>query len=227
MRKRALVTLMLLAALAPHGAAGASPAGPESNPVGSLRWLPANTNEQVPDGLRRLVVIYDRSLNEAGKPSDLLARGAFGLKITATGNLRMSDWSPRISPIDNGLSSLENLHASVVGDVRDGDCSNVGTASFSAAFSTTRTFLHSGTAPYQTQDGPGACEVIETSVATAGGFQTRVTTHVPGFWIDVQLPSGPVAPQVWYTAAFDTDGEFGPFYRTADSAGSSKTITAT
>lgn len=227
MTKRALlVPLLLLGILMPSSAAGASPAGPESNPVGTLRWLPANTNEgsEVPTGLRRLVVIYDRSLTQAGKPGDLLAQGAFALKVAATGNLRMADWSPRISPVDNGISTLENLHASITGDVRDGDCSTVESASFSSAFSTTRTFMHSGTVPYEAHNGPGACEVVEASTKVGGGFQTRVTTYVPGFWIDVELPSTG-SPTVWYTAAFDTEGQSGPFYRTADSVGSSKSIT--
>jgi hypothetical protein len=225
MNKRALlVPVLLLGILIPASPAIASPAGPESNPIGSLRWLPANTNEgtEVPEGLRRLVVIYDRSLTQAGKPAELLAQGGFGVKFTATGSLNMAGWSPRVSPVDNGTTSLEGLHATVRGDVRDGDCSKAGTAAFSAAFSTTRTFLHSGTTPYVAQDGPGACEIVDASNPSAGGFQTRVTTFVPGFWIDLQVPTNPGSPQVWYSAVFDTEGETGPYYQTADSVGFSK-----
>lgn len=229
MNKRALVIpLLLLGILMPATAAGASPAGPESNPIGSLRWLPANTNEgsEVPDGLHRLVVTYDRSLTQTGKPADLLAQGAFAVKFTATGSLQMAGWSPRVSPVDNGLTSLQGLHAGVRGDVRDGNCSKVDTPAFSAAFSTTRTFLHSGTTPYVANDGPGACEIVEASTPTFGGFQTRVTTFVPGFWIDLQVPTNLGSPQVWYSAIFDTDGETGPYYQTVDSAGSSKNTTS-
>jgi hypothetical protein len=226
--KKTAVALSVLAGLVPTQAASARPVGPESNPVGTIRWLPSNTNEgpSVPIGLRRMVVVYDRSLNVTGQPSDLLAQGAFGLKISSTSPLlRMEGWSPRVSPVDQGFTPFENIHASVQGDVRDGDCDKVGTQAFSSAFSTTRNFLHAGGAPYQAQNGPGACEVVESSIPASGGFQTRVTTYVPGFWVDVQLPSGPVTPQVWYEAAFDTDGEAGPFYRTADAAGASRSIT--
>lgn len=228
MRKIALVPLLLLAALVPTGPASAAPAGPETNPVGTIRWLPVNTNEgtQVPAGLRRLVVIYDRSLNDAGKPVDILANGAFGLKLGSPSPLlRMNGWSSRVTPLGWGLTPFENIYAGVAGDIRDGACSKAGTPQFSAAFSTTRNFLHAGPTPYQAQSGPGSCEVVDASAPAPGGFQTRVTTHVPGFWIDVQLPTGPGPSQVWYTAVYDTEGESGDFYETADSAGSSRSIT--
>jgi hypothetical protein len=233
MRKMAIpLVLVALAALTPVGTASAAPAGPETNPVGTLRWLPDNTNEKPAAGLNRLVVIYDRSLNSAGKPSALLAKGAFGLKIATTSpDLRMKGHSPAVGSIEDagGPAELDELFVAVEGDIRDGACSNVGTAGFSAAFTSTRTFLHQGSSPYTAQSGPGACEVVDSSTPANGGFQTRVTTHVPGFWIDVEWPvhdetGGQLLPEVWYEAIFDTGGESGDFYETSDTAGSSKSI---
>jgi hypothetical protein len=234
MKRIALVPFLMLAALVPTGAASAAPAGPETNPVGTIMWLPPNTNQgsQVPQGQNRLVVIYDRSLDLAGKPADLLANGAFGLKtVSNSPGLRMKNHSPHVDSIDDAggdqLDPLDEVFAGVQGDIRDGDCDEAGTSGFSAAFSTTRTFLHQGATPYQAQNGPGACEVVEASAGSPGAFQTRVTTYVPGFWIDFAGATGPGGgpAQVWYTAVYDTEGESGEFYETADSAGSSRTVT--
>lgn len=185
MRRMAiLLVLLALAALAPASTVAAAPAGPETNPVGTLRWLPDNTNEAPPAGLHRLVVIYDRSLNAAGKPAELLTKGAFGLKIaTTTPDLRMKGHSAGVGSIEDagGPAEIDEVFMGVEGDIRDGACSRVGTSGFSAAFTSTRTFVHQGTEPYEPQSGPGACEVVDSSVAVSGGFQTRVTTHVPGF----------------------------------------------
>jgi hypothetical protein len=227
MRKWAIsLVLVALASLTPVGTASAAPAGPETNPVGTLRWLPENTNERPAAGVHRLVVIYDRSLNSSGKPSTMLANGAFGLKIASLSpDLRMKGHSPAVGSIDDagGPAQLDEVFVGVEGDVRDGACSRAGTSGFSAAFTTTRTFVHPGSSPYTPQSGPGACEVVDSSTPTGGGFQTRVTTHVPGFWIDVQGP-GQVLTELWYEAVYDTDGESGDFYETSDDAGASKSV---
>ncbi len=238
MRKTMLLPLVLLASMIPLGTAEAAPAGPETNPLGTLSWLPPNSREgsQVPDGLVRLVVVYDRSLDAEEKPSDLLANGAFGLKIAANGaDLRMKGHSPSVGSIDDAGGSqfgpLDEVLLGVEGDVRDGACSKVGTPAFSAAFSTSKSFFHSGTTPYQPQKGPGACEVVDISTPGTGGFQTTVTTHVPGFWIDVELPEGQASSdgeafhhEIWYAAAYDTEGESGDFYETSDTAGQSRSV---
>jgi hypothetical protein len=238
MRKIAIpLVLLALATLAPAGTAAAAPAGPEANPVGTLRWLPDNTNETQPAGLHRLVVIYDRSLNAAGKPSTLLTKGAFGLKIASSSpDLEMKAHSPGVGSLgDEGAPpEIDEAFMGVHGDVRDGACSSVGTSGFSAAFTRTRTFVHPGSSPYQPQNGPGACEVVDSSTQVSGGFQTKVTTHVPGFWIDVDWPthedevgsggSAHLLADVWYTAVYDTAGEDGDFYETSDAAGASRSL---
>ena len=239
MKKTVLLPLLLIAALAPAGRAGAAPAGPETNPIGTLRWLPDNTNEssQVPSGLSRLVVIYDRSLNSAGKASDLLTNGAFGVKFSTTSpEIRMKGHSSGVEGTqDAGLPSpaLDEVFAGVHGDIRDGACSKAGTSSFAAAFTTTRVFFHAGGSPYQPQTGSGACEVVQSSTPVGSGFQTRVITYVPGFWIDVEWPEhsdpldvtgGQALADLWYTAVYDTEAESGDFYETADSAGISDSV---
>ena len=234
MKRIVLLPLVLLASLIPLGAADAAPAGPETNPVGTPNWKPFNTREEVPAGVERLVVVYDRSLNAQGSPTTLLTKGAFGLKLASnSAELRMVDHSPGVDSLDDAGGSpfdpLDEVFAAVEGDVRDGACSKVGTSSFSAAYSTSRSFLHAGSQPYQAQSGPGACEVVTSSVATGGGFQTTVTTFVPGFWIDVELPAGAslateMHHQIWYEAVYDTGGQSGEFYQTADAFGQSKTI---
>jgi len=231
------LVLLVLATLAPASTAAAAPAGPETNPVGTLMWLPDNTNETPVAGLHRLVVVYDRSLNAAGKPSALLTKGAFGLKIATTApELRMKGHSPGVGSVEDagGPAEIDELFLGVEGDVRDGACSSVGTAGFAEAFTSTRTFTYPGSSPYQPLNGPGACEVVDSSVQVTGGFQTRVTTHVPGFWIDVEWPThedelgsggpGHLLAEVWYTAVYDTAGESGDFYETADAAGASSSI---
>lgn len=235
MKRIVLLPLVLLASLIPLGAADAAPAGPETNPVGTPGWKPFNTREEVPAGVERFVVVYDRSLNAQGGLTALLTKGAFGLKLASnSAQLRMVDHSSGVDSLDDRGGSparpLDEVIAAVEGDVRDGACSKAGTASFSAAYSTSRSFLHPGSQPYQAQSGPGACEVVTSSVATNGGFRTTVTTFVPGFWIDVKLPAGAspttglVHNEIWYEAVYDTAGESGQFYQTADSFGQSKTI---
>jgi hypothetical protein len=232
-KKILLVPLALLGSLVPTGIANAAPAAPATNPVGTVRWLPENTNEssRVPNGLHRLVVVYDRSTNQAtGKPTSLLAKGAFGLKIASTSpDLRMKGHSPAVDPLEGSVPALNEALIGLQGDVRDGACSRAGTPSFSAAFSTTRTFFHPGSSPYAPQTAAGACEVVESSIAGSGGFETRVTTHVPGFWVDLDWPEndqtgGQLLPEVWYEAAYDTEGQQGDFPETADAAGSSKSV---
>ncbi|MGH2691128.1 MAG: hypothetical protein ACRDHM_01340 [Actinomycetota bacterium] len=235
MRKVAIpLVLVALAALAPANAASAAPAGPETNPLGTLTWLPNNTNQTPPAGLHRLVVIYDRSLNAAGKPSALLANGAFGVKITTTSpDLRMKAHSPRVGSVA-GTGGIDEILLAVEGDTRDGACSKAGTSGFSEAFSSTRLFVYPGSSPYQPQNGPGACEVVNSSTRVSGGFETRVTTHVPGFWIDVEWPTpddplgpgggGDLLTDVWYEAVYDTGGQSGEFYQTSDAAGTSRSI---
>jgi hypothetical protein len=239
MRKTVLIPLLVLAAMLPVGTAGAAPAGPETNPIGTLRWLPDNTNETsaVPSGLSRLVFIFDRSLNAQGKPANLLANGSFGVKILTTSpQITMKGHSDGVSATqDEGApAQIDEVLAGVHGDIRDGACSKAGTSSFAAAFTTTRTFFHSGTTPYQPQSGSGSCEVVESSTSNGSGFQTRVKTYVAGFWIDVLWPTQadvlstgdqahPLA-EVWYTAVYDTENESGDFYETSDASGISKSV---
>jgi len=237
MKRSMVLPLVLLASLTPLGTAEAAPAGPETNPLGTLSWLPPNSGDssEVPAGAERLVVVYDRSIDSQGRPATLLANGAFGLKIASnSAEIRMVGHSDGVGSIDDAggapFEPVDEVFSGVEGDVRDGSCSLVGTPSFSEAFSFTRSFLHAGSTPYEAQSGPGACEVVDSSTPASGGFQTVVTTHVPGFWIDISLPAGAANAveamhhEIWYAAVYDTEAESGDFYETADDFGQSKSV---
>ena len=225
MKRTGLLSLLLLAVLTIPGTSQARPAGPHTNPLGSLQWLPDYANENPPSGRHRLVVVYDWSLT-SGKPDALLAKGAFAMKLASLSpELRMTAHSSGVNSI--GAAPVDGAAMALEGDVRDGACSLAGTPGFSEAYSYTRTFNHSGSQPYVPRQGPGVCEVVESSTPQSGGFRTRVTTHVPGFWMDVSWPSrngGRLFPQIWYEAVYDTDGQAGSFLVTADETGGSGNV---
>lgn len=250
MRKLTISTIVLaLGALgAPTTAATTStPYGLEDNPLGTVHWLPTNANETAPEGASRLVIVYDHSIEEAtGEPIDLLAEGPFGVKFfTPVPDPRMVGHSSAVTSLDDlGLpGEVDAAFMGVAGDVRDGDCAAAGTGEFSAAYSTTRSFFHPGEVPYEPISGPGTCEVVDESAAVvdAGGnvtgYETTVTNHVPGFWIDVTwgthdvvVPvlgspgSGYLAGELWYGSFYDTDGEDGDWYAVGDATGQSTSI---
>jgi hypothetical protein len=234
-----------IALLAPPAAGG--PASPldDANPLGTISWLPTNANERPAANLFRLVVVYDRSRNPGtGQPADLLAKGPFGVKFTTTSpNVRMMGHSPRVTSLDDTtgqpqMGAVDQVFMGVAGDVRDGQCSKVGTAAFSAAYSTTRTFFWPGSTPYTPISAQGTCEVVDASTplmdgeGNITGYDTRVTNHVPGFWIDVQWPTlsvpqvstGRFLAEMWYGSYYDDDGENGAWYAVGDAIGTSTTI---
>ena len=250
-RTLALITAALGAALvaAPTSAAPTTPYGMESNPLGSTHWLPANANESAPAGVNRLVVVYDHSIDEAtGESIDLLATGPFGVKFfTASPDPRLAGHSSSVTSLDDmGLpGEVDTAFMGVAGDVRDGSCTKAGTEAFSAAYSTTRSFFHPGADAYEAISGPGTCEVVDDSQAVldeAGGvigYNTTVTNHVPGFWIDVTWPtrdvsvpqlgslaSGYFMGELWYGSFFDTGAEDGEWYAVGDTTGQSTSIGA-
>ena len=84
-----------------------------------------------------------------------------------------------------------------------------------------------------------ACEVVDSSTQVLDGsgkvvgFDTTVTNHVPGFWIDVEwltraipqgLGTGYLAAEVWYGTVYDNTGDPGPFPSGVDTSGASKSI---
>ncbi|HEV3474011.1 MAG TPA: hypothetical protein VG602_01420, partial [Actinomycetota bacterium] len=242
MRKLVLLSLLLslVAVLAP-ASVGAAPVGGETNPIGTLRWLPDNANEkgQVGANQFRLAVVYDYSLDAQGKPiAPLLAKGAFGVKFytTSAADLRMVEHSESVISLGDvagdPVDPVDQAFMGVAGDVRDSVCPQAGVQPASAAYSTTRTFFHAASNPYQPVTGPGTCEVVDSSTPAPGGFTTTVTTHVPGFWIDVTWPTrtvpaagtGRLMADVWYGAVYDTQGEQGDFYETADAEGDSRSV---
>lgn len=221
--------------------APSTPYGLETNPLGTVKWLPGNANETPAGGANRLIVVHDYSLNEAGQQVPLLAKGTFGVKFIPLGpDPRMVAHSPKITSLDDvtgrsEIGPVDQAFMGVAGDVRQSACSLAGTPAFSAAYTTTRTFFHPGTAPYVPVTAPGTCEVVDSSTAVTNqagettGFTTRVTNHVPGFWIDVTWASrsvpgagnGYLGPELYYGSAYDTGGENGAWYATADSTGQS------
>ena len=253
MRRLLLLPVFLLAAAMPASSVSAFPYTSETNPIGTLQWIPDNANERssVPSGQHRLVVTYDRSLNSSGGPTSLIGRGPFGVKFTTTSpDPLMMAHSAHVSSIhdaavENGApdplldaaASADQHFMGVTGDLRDGKCSLVGTEDFSQAFSTTRTFFHAGATAYKALATGGACEVVESSEPATqdgvSGFATTVTNHVPGFWIDIVWPQrtdplserdGYFLSELWYTAMYDDDGEDGEFYETRDGAGTSQSL---
>ncbi|MFN2545412.1 MAG: hypothetical protein ABR600_12720 [Actinomycetota bacterium] len=239
----ALVTALVAA---PNIAQG-SPQGSDTNPLGTLRWLPDNANEKagLASGVDRLVLVYDFSRDAAtGAAKPLIANGGFGLKVftPSLADFRMVGHSASVSTVkdltgQDQFDSLDQVFVGVSGDTRDGACSKLGTPAFSAAYSTTRTFFFSGTTPYQATNSAGACERVDGSIPTTGGFTTTVTTFAPGFWIDVNWPKrsvsapvigslydGRVEADVFYGALYDTGGESGEFPQTADANGTSTSV---
>jgi len=226
-----------------------SPYGREDNPLGTIRWLPRNANESPTATNRfRLVVVYDRSLNDAGQPVALKAKGAFGVKIfIPTVDARVMARSPQIQDVrdftgQGGIPpEVDQRAMAFAGDVRDGDCAKAGTPAFSAAYSTTRSFYHAGATPYQPISAAGTCEVVtrsEPATDSEGnvvGYETTVTNHVPGFWVDVEWPTRAIPglggagrwnAEVWYGAVYDSGGDPGPFPNGVDTSGSSKSLPA-
>jgi hypothetical protein len=244
MRKIRVSLMILPLVIGALGAAPseASPQGGDTNPLGTLRWLPNNANEKasVPAGQYRLTVVYDRSLDSTGKPVAMLGNGAFGLKVftPSVADFRMASHSSHVDSLEQTtgqpqIAPVDQAFVGVSGDTRDGACSKVGTPVFSAAYSTTRTFVFPGTTPYAAINGPGACEVVDSSTPVAGGFNTTVTTFAPGFWINVTWPDRTLPSSlggnkweadVFYGALYDSEGEDGDFYTTADSQGTSTDV---
>lgn len=230
MKRTGILTLLLLLGLVIPGTSQARPAGPYTNPLGTLQWLPDYASEKPRPDTHRLVVVYDWSMNQAGKPSGLLAKGAFAVKVATTSpELRMVDHSPGVQVL--GLPPVTNAVDQYVmaleGDVRDGSCALAGEPGFSEAYSYTRTFMHDGSQTYTPTQGPGICEELVSSIRQGNGFLTKVTTHVPGFWIDVAWPKrngGRVLPQVWYEALYDSQRDDGSNLLTVNAAGASSNV---
>jgi hypothetical protein len=252
MRKSALILIVLAATFTALPATGvASPAPGDTNPLGSLSWLPDNANEksQVASGRSRLIVVYDRSLNATGQPTNLLGKGTFGAKFFAASDVTMVGHSARVTDLKSvtgqpQADQLDQVFMGVAGDLRDGECSKLGQPTFSAAYSTTRSFLHPGSTAYTPISGVGTCERVDTSTPVTDGagnitgYQTTVTNFVPGFWIDVVWPDhnvtvpvinlalagGKQQAEIFYGAAFDTGGENAAWYTAADTTGTSVSV---
>ncbi|MBW3662883.1 MAG: hypothetical protein KY469_07265 [Actinobacteria bacterium] len=211
----------------------------ETDPVGSLNWLPPNANEEVPAfDEHRLIVTYDESL---GLDGELLAKGAFGLKFSTTAlmdvgtgdpfPLTMLRHSPHVSSLESGQGApdgADDYFMGVSGDVRDGDCANLAEGPDALSYAYSTTFTVSGDVAAED------CQVIEDQATDVDGniVSTTITEYVPGFWIDVRWgteinplgESGHHLAEVWYSAMFDTDGEDGEFYATSDDTGSSRSV---
>ena len=251
MRKLApLLVTLALALIALPAVGGAAPVdttpyGLEDNPLGTIRWLPPTANEKAPSGQFRLTVVYDFSINATGGQAPLLVKGPFGVKFfSPSPDVSMAGHSPSVSSLGNenpNLAPADPAFMGVAGDVRDGACSKAGTSAFSKAYTATRSFFHPGEAPYPAVSAPGKCEVVDASTAVTDGqgnltgYQTTVTTHVPGFWIDVTWPTrtfpaqpslgrGRVAAEVWYGSFFDTGGDTGEWYAVGDTTGQSTSV---
>ena len=254
MKKPALLFVALALTLTVMPASGSAspiaddtPYGREDNALGTLRWLPRNAIEKPAANQFRLVVVYDGSLNDAGQPIPMKAKGAFGVKIFTTSvlDLKMKGHSAKVSDLrqftgQSGIPpQVDESFAGLAGDVRDGACSKLSTpGAFSQAYSTSRQFFFPGTTPYQPISAPGTCETVDASVEVRDangnltGFNTTVTNHVPGFYVDFEWPTRPLPQlggsrflaEVWYGGAYDSSGDPGPFPNGVDASGASKSV---
>lgn len=239
-----LTAVVVLAAGLIPASATASPLSPagalDTNPLGSLSWAPANANNLPSDeGVYRLTIEYDHSIDGEGNATELLANGGFGVRLftTALTNtnreaypVKVADHSPHVSSIDDSYGApqeADEVFAGFSGDVRDGDCDKLGTEEFSAAFSTSATVTDSSP-DYE----PGPCQTVDATTDNGDGtFTHLVTTHRPGFWVDVQWSAeidglgsenpGRTLAEIWYGTLYDTDAEDGEWFETADSAANS------
>ncbi len=251
MRRAATIALVLaaFAAAVPAGASQLtdSPYGREDNALGTLRWLPKNAIEKPAANQFRLVVVYDYSLDADGKPTaPLKTKGTFGVKFftTSQADFAMKGHSAKVGDLNTLTgqtlpAQANETAAGVYGDVRDGACAKAGTPAFSAAYTTTRQFVHAGSTPYAPVSAQGICEKVDSSTAIVDadgnvtGFDTRVTNHVPGFYIDVTWPTrtvpvaggpGRLIPEVWYGTAYDANGDGTIFPNGVDNSSSSKSV---
>jgi hypothetical protein len=230
-------TVLSLFAMSAPIAGAAAPT--DTNPIGSLRYLPSGTNEQPAAGATRLVVVFSDGSIEAGTGAAvaLAANGPFGVRfsgvvVTATGPA-VPTMVGHSQPMDDVKSASSNMApdaingaiAGVAGDTRDGACSKVGTPSFLYAYSKTRT--ETTTQPY----APVPCERIDSAIpimsgTSITGWTTTITKFTPGFWIDLTgVPTATWTNAVLhYGAVYDTEGQSGEFYTTSDEAGSASLV---
>lgn len=197
---------------------------PETNPIGTMKWLPVVANER-PTGFQnfRLVVLYDHSLDpDTGEPTDLQADGPWGMKVASnsvtdsTGLLpaiKLVGHSEHVSSLDDAglppeLEAVDRAFMGLAGDVRDGDCANVADgdpSDLSYAYSTTFTLPGDVAA--------ADCQVVksqQTDPQTGEVISTTITEYVPGFWFDVNWPyetdllggggDGHTLSELWYGA---------------------------
>jgi hypothetical protein len=230
MKRIALAGALLgLSVLSAPIAGAAAPV--DTNPLGTLGYLPAGTNEAAAPGARRLVVVFDTSLATGGTAplGRILANGAFGMKLsgvalTAAGPAvpTMVAHSAALGDVKSASSgqapdAINGGFAGIAGDTRDADCSKVGTPDFMYAYSKTRVVVSPNFY------APQPCERIDSATPIpTGGWTTSVTTFTPGFWIDVSTtPTGAWTNSAFhYGAVYDTEAESGEFYMTSDEAGS-------
>lgn len=225
-----------------------SPGGAlQTNPIGSMRWLPVVANESPAGfGIDRLVVVYDGSLDAvSGDAIDLIADAGYGMKLfsnsvtDSAGNeppaITLEGHTPWVTTLE-GLGApagTDAAFAGMAGDVTDGDCANLDASdpegSLSYAYSTTYTVDGDVNAE--------ACQVIESQATdpdTGAVVSTTITEYVPGIWFDVKWPmetdpagsggQGHSLSEVWYGAipGYSTDDP--TTWQEAGESGFSETI---
>ena len=208
------------AALVPGGSS--APQGVlETNPIGTMSWLPVVANESPSGaGVFRLVVAYDHSIDpDTGEPTELIADGPWGMKLFSNsaadsdGNvpaITLVGHSPHTASLqdDGAPPELDRAFIGLSGDVNDGDCAALEDGDPSdLSYAYTTTFTLPGDV------APEPCQVVdgqEVDPETAEILSTTITEYVPGFWFDVKWPyetdkagsggPGHTLSEIWYGA---------------------------
>lgn len=216
-----------------------------TNPIGTMRWLPAVANEGSAFGSDRIVVVYDGSLDPTtGETTELLADGEFGMKLFSNSvtdssgreppAIRLVDHSPWVATLEGqgAPAGTDAAFAGMSGDVRDGACANLeaedpaGTLSYAYSF----TFTVAGEAAAE------ACQLVDGHERDADNniLSTTITEFVPGFWFDVRWPTetdpagaggqGHTLSEVWYGAITGFSSSDPTAFAEAGESGNSETI---
>jgi len=205
----------------------------DTDPIGTLGYLPDEADETPTPGATRLVVVF---------ADDMEAQGPFGAKFTGlVGSTESGPSVPQMVAYSAGLDGdVEEAgaplggpeFAGIYGNVAKGDCPTGGGRPQLFAYSEVRTETTEGT-PYARGlcEETGASVVVSTDPVTGvETWDTTVTKFIPGFWLDFTATPNASwnAAFFQYAAAYSEDTGSGDFYEPgeADAGGTSTLLDA-
>lgn len=205
----------------------------DTDPIGTLGYLPDEAAETPTAGSTRLVVVF---------ADDMEAKGPFGAKFTGlVGSTASGPSVPQMVAYSPGLDGdLQEAgapvggpeFAGIYGNAAKGTCPANGGRPQLFAYSVVRTETTVGT-PYARQicEETAAPVVISTDPVTGvKTYETTVTKFVPGFWLDFSgTPNASWDTAFFqYAAAYSEDAGGGDFYEPgeADAGGTSTLLDA-